>query len=88
MDRIQDIRAFEEQIFDVLEEYINNKETYSSDVVLQIDTHSMEVSISMPSLLDGLDNILIDSLTSIEGETTTADCDAINELANKYFFVR
>lgn len=88
MDRIQDIRAFEELIFDVLEEYINNKESYSPSVVLQIDTHSMEVSISMPSLLDGLDNILIDSLTSIEDETITADCDAINKLANKYFFVR
>lgn len=88
MDSIQDIRAFEELIFDVLEEYINNKESYSPGVVLQINTYSMEVSISMPSLLDGLDNILIDSLTSIEDKIITADCDAINELANKYFFVR
>lgn len=84
MNRIQDIRAFEEHIFDALNDYIKDIDMYPSDAVLQINTQSKEISIESPSTDN--DNISLSEL--IPAEDCEINCDAVNSLTNKYFFVR
>lgn len=84
MDRIQDIREFEEMIFDALKEFMETPELYPLDAVLQINSQSMEISIDSPTKDENVDNI---SLTKLL-DNDIIDCDEINEIANKYFFVR
>ncbi len=86
MDRIQNIRAFEEIIFDLLNDYTKDVNTYPSDAVLQINTQSYDISIESPVVDNDIDNISLSELISAEDDEI--DCDAVNELANKYFFVR
>ncbi len=89
MDRIQDLRAFEEQITDLIDDYINNSDTnYMPNSVLQIETKEMSVSIGTALEFPWVDNINLDTLIRFEDGVREPDCDAINELASKYFFVR
>ncbi|MFR9545706.1 MAG: hypothetical protein SNJ29_09040 [Rikenellaceae bacterium] len=82
MDRIQDVRAFEEAVFDALNDYIKDADMYPSDAVLQINTQSYEVSIESTATCNGIDNISLSELISAEGDEI--DCDTVNELANRY----
>ncbi len=84
MDRIQDIRAFEEVIYDALNELIENRDQFPLDAVLRIDSQSMDVSIDSPIEGDCIDNISLFKLI----DENEIDCDMVNELACKYFFVR
>lgn len=89
MDRIQDIRAFEEQIADLIELYIKNGDAhFMPNSVLQIETKAMEVSIGTALEFPWVDNIDLDALIRFEDGVREPDGDAINELASKYFFVR
>lgn len=88
-DRIQDLKRFEEQIFDVLHEYIDNKEDYPNDAVLIVSNSNHKVSIdskdeSPKCATYGIENYL----RSDDAGDIEPDVDAVNELASKYFFVR
>lgn len=86
MDKIQDIRAFEEVISDALNDFMENTDQYPSDAVLHVNSKSYELSIESPVIDEGIDCISLSELISIEDNEI--DGDAVNELANKYFFVR
>lgn len=88
-DRIQDLKRFEEQIFDVLQEYIDNKEDYPNDAVLIVRNSNHEVSIDSQDEFPKCTTYEIENyLRSDDAGDIEPDIDAVNELASKYFFVR
>lgn len=84
-DRIQDLKRFEERIFDTIQEYVDNEDNYPTDAVLQIDSTSMRVLVDSPSEMESVDNIPLLELISINDKEV--DCDRIYSLVNKYMFI-
>lgn len=90
MDTIQELRAFNQQIWDKVQEYLNDRECYSPDVVLAINGNTYEIDIDSPSNLskDFEQYQLAALIRKDEHGNFEPDCDATNEIANQYFFVR
>lgn len=90
INSIQELRAFDQEIWDKVQEYINDSEDYSDDVVLAINDKNYEVVIdSAKNLSDDYKQYDLSSLIRAdEHGLMEPDCDATNDLANKYFFVR
>lgn len=89
-DSIQDIRAFDQLIWDKVQEYIEDKDAYSSDTVLGIHSSTYEVIVdSAKNLSDDYELYQLSTLIRLDEQgSLEPDCDATNEVANKYFFVR
>lgn len=88
-DTIQKLRAFDNQIFDAVQEYLNDRNDYAADVVLAINPKSHAISIDSPAACNGLEQYPIASLIrNDENGNTEPDCDATYELASNYYFVR
>lgn len=86
---IQDLRRFDEEIFDKVQEYINDKEIYSSDPFLIINAKTLELEIVNSVISQKIDAILISSLLTQEHDSRLEpNTDAIFELASKYILVR
>lgn len=90
INSIQELRAFDQEIWDKVQEYINDYEDYDDDVVLAINDKNYEVVIDSAKNLsdDYVQYDLSELIRHDEQGFIEPDCDAINELANKYFFVR
>lgn len=90
MDTIQDIRAFDQRIWDVVREYIENQDSYASDAVLAIDSKNHTVYVeSTKNITDGTEQYQLATLIRQDEQGhTEPDCDATNDIACKYFFVR
>ncbi len=89
-DSIQDLRAFDERIFETIQEYINNKNSYPVDAVLAISNETKEIIIDSPEkLANNIDKYELSSLifTNEEGQQEP-DNDETFEIASKYYFVR
>lgn len=88
-DSIQDLRAFDNHIFEVVQEFLDNKDTYSSDSVLSINTKTKEVSIDSPGDCANSDQYALASLICTDEQgVLEPDCDATYDLAGQYYFVR
>ena len=88
-DTIQELRAFDNKVFEAVQEFIDNREGYQGNDVLAVNPKTYEICIDSPSNCDGLDQYEINSLIrKADDGTEEPDCDATNELASKYFFVR
>ena len=89
-DSIQNLRAFSQKVFDAVEEYLSdNQYTLSDGEGVSIDGNN-EVSIIPESeAVDKANYYPIQTLVR-DGDNGTleADGDAIDEVANHYFFVR
>ena len=82
---IQDLRAFANKIYDALYDYCDDKDAYDEDVILGISPITLEVKLDNRYLLPrDFEMYEVDTLIS-RGEP---DFFAINDLANKYIFVR
>lgn len=90
INSIQELRAFDQEIWDKVQEYINDYEDYDDDVVLAINDKNYEVVIDSAKNLsdDYVQYDLSELIRHDEQGIIEPDCDATNELANKYFFVR
>ncbi len=90
INSIQELRAFDQEIWDKVQEYINDYEDYDDDVVLAINDKNYEVVIDSAKNLsdDYVQYDLSELIRHDEQGFIEPDCDATNELANKYFFVR
>lgn len=90
INSIQELRAFDQEIWDKVQEYINDYEDYDDDVVLAINDKNYEVVIDSAKNLsdDYVQYDLSKLIRHDEQGFIEPDCDATNELANKYFFVR
>ena len=89
-DTIQDLMAFDQQIWDTIQEYLENKNNYPSNVVLAIDSNSYEIVIDTPTnLTSQFEQYQLSGLIRKDDQgNPEPDCDATNDIANKYFFVR
>ena len=86
---IQDLRSFDQIIFDIIQDYIVNITLYSSSAMLIINPTTLELNINEDDCGDNPESILVSSLTRIgEDGHLEPDIDATFELASKYIFVR
>lgn len=89
LDRIQDLREFEERIFDAIQEYVDNIDNYPADAVLAINDITKEFVIDKNDEYPQCTTYKIVHLVCFnENGHNEPDADAINELASKYIFVR
>ena len=88
-DTIQDLRAFSQKVYDIIEEYLeaNDCTIYASDGVY-VDA-DREPSILSEDEAENPDNFFpLCSLVREDEETMEPDGDLIDEVASQYFFVR
>lgn len=90
MDTIQELRAFDQLIWEKVQEYLNDRDCYSSDVVIAINSDTYEVVIDSPTNLSkDFEQYPIDTLIRKDEQgNLEPDCDATDEIANQYYFVR
>lgn len=91
MSSIQDIRALEERIFDIVQGYVN--EDYNEDDVLAIGRRCGRITLNA----DAKENIkagkttefypLKDLVRPADNGTTEPDNDKISEIANSWMFI-
>ena len=88
-DTIQDLRAFAQKVYDLIETYLEENECtiYASDGVY-VDAQ-LEPSIMSEADAEDSDRFYpLCSLIREDEETMEADGDVIEEIASQYFFVR
>lgn len=86
---IQNIRAFDNAIFDMVEEYLKLNDTIvNENDGIYIDSDLTLSIVSINNVTDKDNFHPISNLVRIdENNMIEADCDATNELANKYIFM-
>ena len=92
MATIQDIQALEERIYDVVQEYLDNKEGYFTPMlVVKRESDDLNVYIEdTDCLVEGDSNMemyFMDSLIREGDEGDEPDVDRINEIANDWLFI-
>lgn len=88
-DTIQQLRAFDDKIFDAVQEYLNDRASYAADSVLAINPKTKEITIDSPAATPKCEHYQFDTLIRTDEQgNPEPDCDATNELASKYYFVR
>lgn len=89
-DSIQDLKAFEERIYDAIQEYLDNREAYSKDAVLGICNKTKEIVIDNKANINAkFDKYELSTLIrKNEQGSDEPDGDSIYELACGYYFVR
>ena len=88
-DTIQDLGAFSQKVYDIVEEYLeaNDCTVYASDGVY-VDAQ-LEPSIMSEAEAEDSDRFYpLCSLVREDEDTIEADGDLIDEIASQYFFVR
>ena len=81
---IQDLRAFDDKIYEALQEYCDNRDAYPVDAVLAIHPQTLEILIDSPNLLKGYEIYAIKPL--LRGDEP--DGEETNDIACNYIFVR
>lgn len=82
---------FNEQIYELISEYIENSEAYPQDMVLAIENGSNKLKLSPESEIGtGWDVYQIETLIRLNesGKGKEVDIDASFDIASSYFFVR
>ena len=88
-DRIQDLRAFSQKVYDVVEAYLetNDCTIYASDGVY-VDADLEPIILNESDAEDPDRFYPLCSLIREDGDIMEADGEAIDEIASQYFFVR
>ena len=86
---IQDIRAFDNAIFDMVEEYLkDNDYSINENDGIYIDTDLSLCILPINEVADKDNFYPISGLVRMdENNMIEVDCDATNELANQYIFI-
>jgi len=82
---------FNEKIYELISDYIENSEAYPQDTVLAIESGSNELKLSsMDEVGTSWDVYQIETLirTNESGTGKEVDIDASFDIASSYFFVR
>lgn len=85
---IQERNDYESQTFDLIQDYISNKDSYSKETGISINNTTLELSlcnISECSLNE--EWYSVNEFISIDNQKQIPDCDKIYNLISKYFFV-
>ena len=83
--------AFNEALCNLVEEFLQDKDAYSEETVLAINSKTMEIELGTKTdFLTGWDTFAIQNLirNNEDNSGQEADIDAIHELASSYLFVR
>ena len=87
----QDIRAFEERIYDAVQEYINNFEAYKNAVLhVYLDQDTMTYQAEIDENLSGTEDDGIYTIVSVVrngDEGKEPDIDRISDIANSWLFL-
>jgi len=91
MSTIQDIRAFEERIYDVVQDYVNGN--YNEDDVMAIGIHCGKITLKA----DAKENIKVGKTTELyplkefvrtgDDGKPEVDNDKVSDIANKWLFL-
>lgn len=82
---IQDLRAFDNEIFNALQDYCDDREGYGEDAILAINPATLEVKVDNRYFIP-IDWETYEIEPLLRGNEP--DCDETNDLAHKYIFVR
>ena len=82
---IQDLRAFDDKIFNALQDYCDDRKGYDEDAILAINPATLEVKVDNRYFIP-LDWETYEIEPMLRGNEP--DCDETNDLAHKYIFVR
>ena len=87
---IRTFREFENIICDVVEEYINDIDNYDNTYYLVINSKTYNVAIENGNRINGDDEKfdLNKFVQRNENGALEVDIDAVNEVANKFLFVK
>ena len=88
----QDIRAFEERIYDAVQDYLENPEAYTNTLLrVYLDRDEMEYRVDViDDLNKGTEEDVFYTWDSLvrEGESgLEPDIDSISDVANKFIFL-
>ena len=92
MATIQDIQAFENQIYDAVQEYLDNKAAYFTPMLV-VKREGGELNVCVEDtdcIVEGDNNIemyFMDSLVREGDDGEEPDVDKINEIANSWLFL-
>jgi len=88
-DTIQELRNFDDQLFEAVQEYLDNKAAYPTNSVLAINAKNKKKSIASPADCAKCDQHALTSLIHTdENGNLEPNCDATHDLASQYYFVR
>ena len=82
---------FNEALCNLVEEFLQDKDAYSEETVLAINSKTMEIELGTKTdFLTGWDTFAIQNLirNNEDNSGQEADIDTIHELASSYLFVR
>jgi hypothetical protein len=83
--------TFNEALCNLVEEYLQDKDTYPDDTVLAVNSKTMEIELgTQADFVTDWETYSIQSLirNNEDNSGKEADIDAAHELASSYFFVR
>jgi len=83
--------AFNETLYNVVEEYLNEKETHPAETVLAINRKTKATKLGTKTeFTNGWELFAIEKLVRIndEDETEEVDIDATFDIASAFYFVR
>lgn len=86
-DSIQDLRAFSQKVYDIVEEYLNDNNIVEDEGVY-VDETTTPAIINKADAIDSDRFYPIKDLLRDEDGSIEPDCDIIEEIASQYFFVR
>lgn len=89
-DRVQDRSAFEEELTDLLADFISARKLFPSESVLAVHSRSRELRIGVPADFSRAWELyeLPPLFRFEEAIGIVPDCDAVSEIAASFFFVR
>lgn len=89
LDRVQDRKAFEEELTGFLSDFITERELYPSKSVLAVHSRSRELLIGVPEDFSRAWELYeLPPLFREEDGEIVPDCDAVSEIAASFFFIR
>lgn len=88
-DTIQELRNFDNQLFEAVQKYLDNKTSYPVNFVLAINAKNKNISIASPADCTKSDQYALTSLIHTdENGNLEPNCDATHDLTSQYYFVR
>jgi hypothetical protein len=89
-DTIQDLRAFDQLVWDKVQEYLDDHDLYDAETVLGINCKTHELVLDLPSnFTSEFEQYQLATLIRLdENGNPEPDCDATYEVASQFFFVR
>ena len=83
--------AFNEALYNLVEEYLQNKDAYPTDTMLAISSSTMEIKLGIQiDFIIGWETYSIQSLlrNNEDNSGIEVDIDATHEIASSHFFVK